>query len=128
MPLGPRAVARAERMAQAILRTKLTDRPLFVLRVELDENGQIRLARVLDKSQMSSDAGVDADLTGLLPRLSVRARPNLASHTLLIAFQRDEFVPGECRRVTIEVESMICEFVAASPRDGVAIKKPKKDR
>jgi hypothetical protein len=107
----------------------LTDRPLFVLRVDLDERGQTRLARVLDKPQMSPTAGVDADLTGLLPQLSVKARPNLASHTLLIAFQRGEFVSGECRRTTMEVDiSMCCEYVAASPRDGVAIKKPKKGR
>jgi len=110
-------------------RFMLTDRPLFVLRVDLDERGQIRLARVLDKPQMSLESGVDAELTGLLPQLNVKPRPNLASHTLLIAFQRDEFVPGECSRVTIHVDqSMICEVVAASPRDGVSIKKPKKDR
>ena len=110
-------------------RFMLTDRPLFVLRVDLDGNGRIRLAQALAKAQMSLESGVDAELTGLLPQLNVKTRPNLASHTLLIAFQRDEFVPGECSRVTIHVDqSMICEFVAASPRDGVAIKKPKKGR
>jgi hypothetical protein len=107
----------------------LTDGPSFVLKVELDEKGQIQLTQVLAKPQMSLEAGVDADLTGLLPRLNVKVRPNLAFCTLLIAFQRDEFVPGECSRVTIHVDqSMICEFIAASPRDGVSIKNPKKGR
>ncbi|MBL0313618.1 MAG: B12-binding domain-containing radical SAM protein [Holophagaceae bacterium] len=104
--------------------------PTFVLKVDLNKRGLIQSAQVLAQPVMILPAETDAAQTRRVPHLDLAARPNLAGCTLLIAFHQDEFISeslaGRMDVTLRPLETMICEVVAASPRDGVSIKKPNK--
>ncbi len=114
-----------------VVRTFMSSaQPAFVLKVDLNKKGLIQSAQVLAKPQMILPAEIDAAQTRRVPHLELAARPNLAGCTLLIAFHQDEFISeslvGRMDVTLRPLETMICEVVAASPRDGVSIKKPNK--